>query len=466
MKKRAIITVGCSLLLLAALPEITPAQTDVPGQIRLDAADGPDLARQLLRRGQPRIALQIIETLLNAERATSEIHLLHGQILMRLGENEKAREAARTAWRTATTRRDRFSAAFAMADFLAADEHYTRSQLWVRRAVQSAPDARSVQLATDAFQRVRRVNPLAVELELGISPSDNVNSGNSNDTITFAYLPGVLSELEFLVPEDQRPLSGVEISAQTRLRYRIAETETSRTSLDFGVFGRTYIMSDSARETAPEVTGESLSYVQLSFGAIHQWATRADGRPTSLSVTYNHDWLGGSPYRQEIDVNLGTQYRLANDDTLAVSISGRFTDRFSTSDDVFTSSARTQWTRGFDNNDSLSVLAQVANATSNATDLSYLAGTLGIVYDFGDIGFGVDLATSLTHQYRDYETSVFDPAGRVDNISSVRLDMGFDTIEFYGFQPVVNVTGRRTTSSVPRFETEGLQMGLNLRSSF
>jgi hypothetical protein len=133
-----------------------------------------------------------------------------------------------------------------MADVLAAQEAYTHSQLWVRRAIQSAPGPQSKLIATQAFRRVRKANPLAVEVRFGLTPSSNVNSGNLNEAISFAFLPGALAELEFLVPPDERPLSGLEISLQTDLRYRIAETTKSRTSLEFGFFSRTYVMSRSA----------------------------------------------------------------------------------------------------------------------------------------------------------------------------------------------------------------------------
>jgi len=46
------------------------------------------------------------------------------------------------------------------------------------------------------------------------------------------------------------------------------------------------------------------------------------------------------------------------------------------------------------------------------------------------------------------------------------LDIGLQNIQFYGFEPVMTVQARRTDSSVARFDTEGVQIGLNLRSSF
>lgn len=449
---------------LGAIPVVAQS-ADSTAPVRISIEDGPGFARQLLRAGQAGAALEVITVLIEADPTSSAVHLLHAQALMDLGRASEARDAGRMAWQTALSDAQRFSAAFTMADLLAADEAYTRSQLWIRRAIQIAPDDRRERLAIGAFRRVRQANPLAVELGFGVAPSNNVNSGNSNEAITFAYLGGILGEIEWIVPADQRPLSGVELSAQANLRYRIAEAEGYRTSVEFGGFGRTYVMSQAARDSAPEVTGASLSFAQMSIGVLHQWTPLSTGQPFSASLTYSHDWAGGEALRQDLNLTFGAQQFFGDDTRLSVLTSLRYTDRFG-SDDVTTYALRALWTRQFDNDQSIGLTGQLAVATSDGTDLAYQAATLGVSYDFGDIGGGLDLKSSWTEQYRVYETSVFDPAGRDDKITTLRVDLGLQNVEFYGFEPVINVTGRRTDSSVPRFDTEGVQIGFDLRSSF
>ena len=92
--------------------------------------------------------------------------------------------------------------------------------------------------------------------------------------------------------------------------------------------------------------------------------------------------------------------------------------------------------------------------------------TVGLSYDFGTVLPGIDLATNWTEQLRVYETSAFDPAGRDDRISSLELSVGLQDVEFYGFEPVLSLGARRTDSTVPRFDTEGAQVGIDFRSSF
>lgn len=434
--------------------------------LRISLAQGEELARQMLVAGQPTAALQIAQALLQADPDDSSALILLAQSNLRLGEGAEARQAARRAWQTATGRRERFNAAFTMADVLAADESYTRSQLWVRRAIQSAPDPRSEQVAIDAFRRVRLANPLAIELQFGLTPSSNVNAGNSNDAIRFAYLPGEFGEILWQVPEDERPLSGLEVSLQTDLRYRISETARSRTSLEFGAFGRSYVMSDAARASAPDVTGESLSYIQLSTGLLHQWLPEGSDTPLSASLTYNHDWAGGAPIRHGLSGTLGAQFTLGEVDTLSVAATARYSHTYTNDTHVSTYSLRGRWAHALPNEDSFGVTAQLARAVSRATDLAYSDATLGLSYDFGTVVPGIDLATHWTEQLRVYETSAFDPAGRDDRISSLQVSVGLQDVEFYGFEPVVTLGAQRTNSSVPRFDTEGAQVGIDFRSSF
>lgn len=461
---RACVVVMAALFSLGTISPTT-AFAQQSGQ-SLSREDARVLGNQLNSVGQPSAAREIALGLLRADPADISALIILSRAELRLGNVDAARQAVDTAWRNSDTNRERFVAALVTADILSAQARYTRSQFWVRRAIQNAPDVRTRQVAIEAFRRVRQENPLAIEVRFGLTPSSNVNSGNSNETISFAFLPGALGAIEFQVPPDQRPLSGLEVSLQTDFRYRIASSATSRTSLEFGLSGRTYIMSDDARATAPDVTGESLSYAKASVGVLHQWVPTAGGEPYSASLTLSHDLSGGAAYSYELDGTLGTRFRLNNNDTLDVSGSLRYAQRVDSDTEVMTYSLRGQWSRALDNDDLIGITAQLASARSDATDLAYDAITLGVSYDFGDVIDGIDLSTSYSEQLRIYETSAFDPAGREDRISAIGLNIGLQNIDFYGFQPVVTVQAQRTDSSVPRFDTEGVQMGLNLRSSF
>lgn len=452
-------------LMVAYFPNATNAQD------RVTTDEARILVDRLLEIRQPAAAREIALGLLRGDPndVTALVALARSELA--LGRVGAAETAARAAKSVAQTPTENYIASLAMAEIFGQSERFTRSQFWLRRAIQSAPNPQSEQVAIEAFRRVRQANPLSVEINFGLTPSSNVNSGNANDAINFAFLPGVLGELQFLVPPDERPLSGLEVSLQTDFRYRIAESQTSRTSLEFGVYGRTYVMSDSARDAAPEVTGESLSYAQASVGVLHQWRPEGVESPYSANLIYSHNWAGGAPYSHELNGTLGTQITASDRDDIALSASVRHTNFFANDTDVVTYSLRGLWSRTLPNDNILGVTTQAAKATSTSTDRAYDEVTFGVSYDWGEVfsgntPLGFDLATSITQKYRTYETSAFDPAGREDRVSSLRFDVGLNNVDFYGFQPVLTLQARRTDSTVQRFDTEGGQVGVNLRSSF
>lgn len=456
--------VAAGILLGAA----SPGQSQDASQqsVRIELSQGPGLARQLLRAGQPNAAKAVAEALLQADPASSQAHILLSLAHMQLGDTASARQSARTAWRTAQTENEKYVAAFTMADVLAADEAYTRSQLWVRRAVQAAPNDAAEARAVEAFRRLRQTNPLSVELSFGITPSDNVNSGNSNDTISFAYLPGVWSQVQWTVPPEQRPLSGVEISGQAQIRYRIGETQTSRTSLEFGAFSRGYVLSQDAKQSAPDVEARDFSYTQASFGLLRQWVAGAANQPYSASLTYSYEWAGGDPYLSSWDASIGTQFVLTDSDVVAVSAGVQLTDRVDVDPLVRTYRLSSRWAHQFENSQILALTAQLSNADSDATAYAFDSTSWGISYDFGEVLNGIDLSMSAAQEMRTYESSPFDPAGRTDKTQSLSVNVGLQNIEIYGFEPVIKLTGRQRNSTVDRFDTEGVELGIDFRSSF
>ena len=58
------------------------------------------------------------------------------------------------------------------------------------------------------------------------------------------------------------------------------------------------------------------------------------------------------------------------------------------------------------------------------------------------------------------------PGGREDRSLSLTARARFDDLGYAGFVPVVTVTGKRQTSNVTRFETEGVSVRLGIESAF
>lgn len=451
-----------TLVLSAALASQTAAQDSR----RLTLEEARRYAVQLLRVQEAAAAREIALGLLQADPDDATALILLSQAERLLENADAAADAGRHAWRVAETPTERFNAAMVTAQALTLAEKYTQAQIWLRRSSQIAPTPDAEALIARDYGILRSINPLAVRLSFGLTPSNNVNGGNSNQTITFAYLPGPFALIPWEVPQDDRPLSGLELSADVALRYRLSQSATSRLSLDGGVVFRTYFMSEEAQNSAPTVTGNSLSNGMAEVGLSYQAVPDPSGPSYSAQLQYTYAIYAMAPYSHALSLSLGSRW--AGDGRNAVAVTGnmRYT-YFITDEDTATSyELQTQWDHGLANNDIISTSLKLARTEADNSDRAYTGAAASLSYDFGSIMGRFDLSALYQEEFRVYDTSAYDPAGREDRQTVVQLRAGFPAVQLYGFEPVATLTARRTDSSVPYFDTEGVQIGLNFRSSF
>ncbi|MGL5012446.1 MAG: hypothetical protein ACRC6I_21465 [Paracoccaceae bacterium] len=435
-------------------------------QERLSLDEAREFASELLMQNQPAAAREIALGLLQADANDIGALLLLSRAERALGNTDAAVGAGRAAWRASQTDAEKFISASAIAQAHAAAENYGRAQNWLRRAVEAAPTPEYAALAAQDYALVRQENPLSVQLAFGALPTDNVNNGNSNDTITFAYLPGALANIAFEVPADDRPVSGLLLTGQVQLSYRLARTPTSQTAIGLGIFGQTYVISESGKARAPDVTSASLTYQQASVSLTHTWLPAASTNPYSLDLSYAQSSYGGDPYTRDLGLTLGRQWRVDEADRYAVSAAFTRTTYLADGSDADALNLRGAWNRTLANDDVFGLSFSANRVFSDRPDRGYDALGAQISYNFGEVAPWVDLSVSASLEKRVYDVSSYDPAGRSDLRSALQINVGLPELDFYGFEPVATVSANRTNSSVPYFETESIRMGIQIRSSF
>lgn len=449
---------ACAIMAALAAP--------ATAQQRVSLDDARVLAADLITQNQPAAARDIALGLLQANPRDVEALILVSRAERLLGNTARAVDAGQAAWAYAQTGAEKFVAASVVAQAHSSAAQYSRAQFWLRRAAQYAPNAQMAALAERDYGVLRRANPLSVNLSFGANPTDNVNGGNSNDTITFAYLPGIFATIPWEVPADDLPLSGVEVTGQVQLRYRIAETATSRTTAELALYGQTYIMSDAAQAAAPEVTGASLSYAQALIGLTHNWTPDGSRNPYSLDLAYTQAVYGDDPYTRDVSVSFGRQFRQDTGDTWALSTALNRTTYLADGSSTDGMQVRGTWGHTRANDDGVTLGLRLARVLSDRADQGYGAIGVQVGYDFGTVAPGLDLSVSASAEARTYDLSAYDPAGRSDLRTSAQISLGLQEVEFYGFQPVLTLQANQTASSVPYFETDTLKLGFSIRSSF
>jgi hypothetical protein len=451
----------CLAVVLAGLA-LAPAKAEQ----RLSLDEARTLGQTLIADNQPAAAREIALGLLQADGNDIGALILLSRAERALGNTAAALKAGRIAWGVSRDPAERFVVASVMAQAHASAENFTRAQLWLRRAAENAPNEQLAALAARDFGVLRQANPWTINLSFGAMPSDNVNNGNSNSTLTFAYLPGALANLAWEVPADDRPLSGVALTGQVQLSYRLAQTPQSQTTVGLTLFAQGYVLSDSARATAPDVTARSLGYQQATVNLSHNWATEGASGPFSTDLSLTESAYGGDPYTRDIALSFGRQWQLENAQVFSAALAGNHTTYHADGSTSKGASLRGAWQQTLGNADTFGMALNATQVSADRPDRGYSGIGVQLSYDFGEVMQGVELSVSGSLEQRVYDRSSYDPAGRTDIRSALQMNIGLPVAAFYGFEPVATLSANQTNSTVPYFETRSIRLGLQVKSSF
>jgi hypothetical protein len=453
----ALLRLGLVALLLAS---------PVIGQERLSLEEGRQLATSLISNGQPWAAREIALALLQANPRDLDALILLSRAERALGNTEDALDAGRRAWSVAETDVDRFVVASVMAQAHSTAAQFTRAQFWLRRAAEAAPNDQMEAFAARDYGVLRHANPLSFKLSFSVLPSNNINNGNSNNKLTFAYLPGALASLEWEVPAASRPLSGLALTGQVELSYRLARSERSQTNLNLDLFAQGYVLSAESKRTAPGVTAESLGYQQISLGLSHSWLAEGASGPFSAEFTLSQSIYGGNPHTRDAALSLARQWKLENGQVYSALVSVNQTTYLADQSRANGVAVRGAWQQSLGNADVLGLSIGASKVISDRPDRGFGAVSAQVSYDFGTVGKGLDLSLAGAVEKRVYVASNLDPAGRSDLRTSVQVDLGLPDLAIYGFAPVASLSANRTNSTVPFFDTEAVRLGFQVKSTF
>ncbi|UWR00475.1 hypothetical protein K3729_06790 [Rhodobacteraceae bacterium S2214] len=449
----------CAAIVAATL-SVSPA---VSQQVQLTAGQVQQIALAALQQGDARVAAQAANALLERDPQNAGALILRTEAALLAEDFAGAVEFGSRAHWNAATANQRFSAARLVAFAHVEQENYTRSQAWLRLARQDAPNDQAREAVARDFRAVRSRNPLSVNLRFGITPSTNVNNGSSSETTDLFDLG-----LPFVLNGDARALSGWEASASANLRYRAHTNETSATFLDLGFSGRTYWLTENAKDQAGEgVTGSDFSNATLSLGATHRFILSPDMQPTSATLSFGQSWYGGDANARFVTASASQSWKLSDRDTILLSGFAQKQTSLEDSDPVMTYNLQTVWARDLADYGNLAVSIAVRDSQSNNRDADYDSARVGINYDFPEPLFGVQIGTTFSYEARDFEASRFSPLfGRDETIKSASVRAVFTDIEYLGFQPVVNIERTVQESSIDLFDREFTNFGFDITSSF
>ena len=451
-------------LVLSVAASMVASVAALAQPVTLDAEALRKLAFTAVQTGYAADALRYTDALLQRDPADSSALVIRSQALRALGRPAAAAEAARAAWESAETDPARFGAAMVMAQALSTGGRRTAAQWWLRRAAQNAPNDRAEALARRDFGYVKSRNPWDVQINVSAAPSSNVNNGSRQDTLTLAGLP-----FDFVIEPEARALSGFETGLGVTGTYRFSPTGPLRqTTARFGLLAETVVLSDEARDLAPDLSGEDFAYVAVEAGMQHKRALDAAGR-TALRVgaTGGRNWYGRDPLSDYLRLEAGLDRGLGAQSVLSF---GTMIDRVVRIDSPLQSSDRFEAEVGLGhriaNGDQLSVSLMAARAVSDSAEIRNETVGLTLGWTKAEPVAGIGVQASIGIENRFYEDSAYVTGGREDVRLSAHLTMSFDKVDYLGFSPVLDLSATRNRSNAALYDTQDLGLTLGIRSSF
>lgn len=456
LRDRGSLVTGCKAKVVAALlaaslafgASMTGAQT--PAEIALaegNVALARDLATATLQTSpKDAVALAVMAAVDLAQ-----------------GTPKAARPKARAAYRAASTPELRYVAAHLGARAAREDGALLASQLWLRRAVQSAPTPRTRAETIQGIKALRRDTRLKFTIEMAVSPSDNVNNG-SNDRVL--SVDG--RETIFTFDGSALALSGVEASVAVGLRYRLSGTPDEGTEVALRVRQTAVGLSAAANRLAPNARNSDYAGTTVELG-LAQTLRFAGNKRLTGGATLTQNWLGGTLWSHQAQVDATLAFPIGQAMLGRVSVSA---DRQWRNADLAHATALTLRggvERRLASGDAVGVRLAVAktlsaDANQESTRISAEARYLREKPLAGahlSMGFGVAAV-----DYPVFFGGIFGASGREDQSVSASIDMAFPEMGAFGFEPVVSLKGAKTRSNISRYETKALGLEVRIKSSF
>ncbi len=437
------------------------ATTGASAQVTLSPAEMRELAGQAVLQGQAALAFDLSGALIARDATDLNAHLIRSRAARDLGRNEDALTHARTAWSLSGNEDERYAAALAVAQALSSSGRRTAAQLWLRRAVQIAPNEALRQQAAQDFRYVRGRNPWSTSLSFSVSPSSNVNNGSRNDTSELFDLP-----FEFQLEGEARALSGIEIATGFSTRYRLVATDRKRTDLQFGARHRTYVLSDEAKDIAPDADGADFATTSAFVGLAETYRLPNPQAQVGWNIRFGQTWYGGDELLRYGRLGGIYQHAVGEDGLASVSLNRETQDGLNGRDDASIWTARIGYGMRLANGDRVSLSTTLTRAESDADYLDYTQRAVGVRYSLAEPVGPARLEFGLTVGDKVHDRSDLTSDGRKERSVEATVTAVLPDLDYYGFIPTMTLRMERTDANIDIYETESVGIQLGVRSAF
>ncbi|WP_424978872.1 tetratricopeptide repeat protein [Leisingera sp. S232] len=443
---------------------------------------GQALAAHALENGNPKLALQLSDALLEANRKNHIAWHLQAAAYAQTGRPAKGRQAAARAFRYAPDSAAKFQIGQLASRLAFQGGSPVLSQYWLRRTAVHAPDSKADALIAKDYKTLRRISPWSFRISGGVKPSNNVNSGSDAAT---QEIDGLSSHQNRLGPR-AIALSGLIGTLDTSIGRRLRQSKTSLTSLSGRLYVQRVALSSSAKEEAAALAelihtstprnrefGSTYGEITLS----HAFAAgQADsGGSARIALTGATSWYGGKRNYNLVKLSGSRSWSLSSQNRLTVhgSAEHRLDPRVNAlRADVFGLGA--SLSRQLENGNSLSFSFGLRDTHTRNVNSAGTSATMRIGYALAQAIGPAKVSTGLILGAADYPGHVFHngfgwqaiPGGRQDNSLYADLNVFFEDYDYAGFAPMMRIRAGKRSSNHSRYDSSEFSISLGVESKF
>ena len=458
---RNLLAGAAALICSLAAPPLLAEDT-----LSLGLGQAREMAVQALKAGDPGLAIALARGLIKADPQDFVAHYVLASAEAGLNRPDASRKAAAQAFKYADTPTARFRSAQLAARMAYAQDRYSLSQLWLRRAAIHAPDDGAEDAVARDYRLLRRINPWSVRLQVDVRPSSNVNKGADS---ALQIIDGV--PVTGYLGGSAQALSGLITSVDLYSAYRIDSTDRSSTSVLGRVYMQRVALSAEAKDQAPDASGSDFGTTFAEAGLRHIWQTGPRGA-ASAAVTLGEAWAAGersfrfARLNADHGWNLGRGHRVE----LSALTESRYMARYATND-ARVWGLGASWTKRLTNGDRLDVTLAWRDTDAQHPNGTYTSASLRTEYELGRPVGPVTLSGAVILGYTDYPDFVSGgfiqvPGGRQDESIYGEINMMFQDVDFAGFVPMLRLRAGEKDSNDSRYSMKEFTLSVGFRSKF
>ncbi len=452
--------------------------------VRADPKAGPDslvsqsqalaLAQAAFKAGDKAVANQIARRILEQDPNDPLALLMVAATGPDLGQARIARLSGGAAWRNAQGLPDglRYEIARHTARAAMIEGRSVFAEVWLRRALDVAPDPELKQKVQTDLAGLRAGRPVDLRLSGSLTPSSNLNSGaaGSQFLIDGRYPVGPISATG-------QQLAGLRANVTAEMVFRSLVRDKSRTEFGLALHAARHWLSPEAQgkiDSDPMLagqgrfTGADLNSTVLEARLRHQMALAGLKAPVRLGLTASNTWTAAVPGQHALAVGLTWPVATGPLARLELGLNARRQWNVSGAPTDLIGARLAGEARLGPGALQYSVSASLQNRPGDVNS-SFRQASAELGYQLDQTG-PVRIGTSLYLSSRDQDDYRLGPiavtGGRHDRNIGLSLSMGFREITLLGLEPTLAINGQRGFSNLSRFEGSEIALGLGLAARF